>query len=189
MNSDIDDKELVSALADGQLDPGDAPRALQALARDPQARERWEAYHLIGDVLRSPELARPAPSSDFMQRLSQRLADEPIPGRVAADASRAHAANDARFRWKLAAGLASVAAVAVAGWVAAGAWLAQGQPQLAGAPLTRGAMVVTGTDNGPMLRDPRLDELLSAHRQFGGATALQPPAGGLHNATFESPAR
>ncbi|MDU7587859.1 MAG: anti-anti-sigma factor, partial [Acidovorax sp.] len=40
-----------------------------------------------------------------------------------------------------------------------------------------------------MLRDPRLDELLAAHKQFGSTTALQMPAGFLRNATFEAPAR
>ena len=39
-----------------------------------------------------------------------------------------------------------------------------------------------------MLRDPRLDELLAAHRQLGGA-ALQMPSGFLRNATFEGPGR
>ncbi len=40
-----------------------------------------------------------------------------------------------------------------------------------------------------MIRDPRLDEFLAAHRQLGGASALQMPAGFLRNATFEGPNR
>ena len=40
-----------------------------------------------------------------------------------------------------------------------------------------------------MIRDPRLDELMAAHKQFGGTSALQMPAGFLRNATFEGPAR
>jgi sigma-E factor negative regulatory protein RseA len=40
-----------------------------------------------------------------------------------------------------------------------------------------------------MIRDPRLDELLAAHKQFGGASALQMPAGFMRNATIEGPAR
>ena len=40
-----------------------------------------------------------------------------------------------------------------------------------------------------MIRDPRLDQLLAAHRQLGGGTALQAPSGFLRNATFEGPAR
>jgi sigma-E factor negative regulatory protein RseA len=36
-----------------------------------------------------------------------------------------------------------------------------------------------------MIRDPQLDALLAAHKQFGGASALQTPAGCLRNATFQ----
>ncbi len=40
-----------------------------------------------------------------------------------------------------------------------------------------------------MIRDPQLDALLAAHRQFGGATALQTPSGFLRNATFNEGSR
>lgn len=45
------------------------------------------------------------------------------------------------------------------------------------------ALVMT-TDSQIMIRDPQLDALLAAHRQFGGTSALQMPAGFLRNATF-----
>ena len=38
-----------------------------------------------------------------------------------------------------------------------------------------------------MLRDPRLDQLLEAHQQAGGASQM--PSGFLRNATFEGPTR
>jgi len=40
-----------------------------------------------------------------------------------------------------------------------------------------------------MIRDARLDRLLAAHRQLGGATALGTSSGFLRNATFEGPSR
>jgi sigma-E factor negative regulatory protein RseA len=40
-----------------------------------------------------------------------------------------------------------------------------------------------------MIRDPQLDEFMAAHRQLGGASMLQMPAGLVRNATFEGPAR
>ena len=40
-----------------------------------------------------------------------------------------------------------------------------------------------------MLRDPRLDELVAAHRQSRGAAALQMPARFLRNANLEEPQR
>ena len=63
------------------------------------------------------------------------------------------------------------------------------QPQLATAPQQQAAPVLARSEAGVMIRDPRLDELLAAHRQFGGASALQMPAGFVRNATFEGPAR
>lgn len=191
--------EMISALADGQLRGEAFARGVQAAAGDPAAREAWQAYHLIGDVLRSAELAQ-APSPAFMAKLSARLAQEPVPaiesiaatprsmGASAGFSNEREAANDGSFRWKLVAGFASVAAVAAIGWSMAGNLgpSASGQPQLAAAP---GGTVLAGSQQGVMIRDARLDELLAAHRQFGGAAAVQMPAGFVRNATFEGPAR
>jgi sigma-E factor negative regulatory protein RseA len=50
--------------------------------------------------------------------------------------------------------------------------------------------VVVGSDRGDaqvMLRDPRLDQLLEAHRQAAGGAQM--PSGFLRNATFEGAAR
>lgn len=194
-DSKMDDKELVSALADGQLDAHDMARCLQALAADSEARERWDTYHLIGDVLRTPELAACTPSTDFARRVARRLAAEPAPVRQVAEADR-DSANDGRFTWRIrmAAGFASLAVVGLVTWVALGAAQdpaqdlaqvpAQGRLALELMP-PRVGMVVTPSDKGPMLRDPVLDEMLATHRQMGDVTALQAPAAGLHNATFE----
>jgi sigma-E factor negative regulatory protein RseA len=46
--------------------------------------------------------------------------------------------------------------------------------------------VVVQTTQGQVLRDPRLEQLLAEHRQFGGMSALQAPAGFLRNATYDS---
>lgn len=188
-DSRLNDEELVSALADGQLDAQDMARGLDLVAGHPEARYCWNTYHLIGDILRAPDLAATTPSSEFMQRLSLRLAQEPAPVAQAAQPS----ANDDRFAWrfKLAAGFASLAVMALGAWLAVGAAQdpAQGPLQARLATIEsmppRVGMIVTGTDKGPMLRDPALDEMLATHRQLGDVTALQAPAAGLHNATFE----
>jgi sigma-E factor negative regulatory protein RseA len=58
-------------------------------------------------------------------------------------------------------------------------------PSLTALSATR---VMVGNGNPQvMLRDPRLDELLEAHRQAGGASQM--PSGFLRNATFEAPSR
>jgi sigma-E factor negative regulatory protein RseA len=46
--------------------------------------------------------------------------------------------------------------------------------------------VVVQTPHGPVLRDPRLEQLLAQHRQYGGMSALQMPAGFLRDATQQA---
>jgi sigma-E factor negative regulatory protein RseA len=164
---------------------------VELAATDAAAREAWHAYHLIGDVLRSGELADCAPPDRFLSRLQERLRSEQVAieshAAVAVVATR-EAANDGAFRWKLVAGVASVAAVSAIAWTLMGP--APGKPdaaQLAAVPAPAGTML-TGTQRGVMIRDPRLDEFLAAHRQLGGA-ALVAPAGYLRNATFDGQGR
>lgn len=198
-----EDSELISAMADGGLRGEVLARGLQAVERDPQLQRTWDTYHLIGDVLRSPELAQGASSTEFLARLRPALAREsavslateapPVSEAPRASAPNAaqrgypQAANDGSFRWKLVAGLASVAAVAAVGWNLVGLG-DPAQAQLAAAPGQPAAVATVG-QGGLMLRDARLDELMAAHRQFGSATAIQMPSGALRNAAFETPTR
>jgi sigma-E factor negative regulatory protein RseA len=197
--------EMISALADGQLRGEALERVIRTVATDAQARNAWHTYHLIGDVLRSGNLATgTAPASflaGFQVRLEREQAEkpaaaahstEPVPALPLAEpqalVSSAEAANDGNFRWKLVAGFASVAAVAAIGWTTVGDTIRSQQPQMASAPAA--AAVAAAERPAVMIRDPRLDEMLAAHRQLGGgASALQSPAGFLRNATFEGPAR
>lgn len=185
--------ELISALADGQLAGEDFARALAACEADAQALDSWNTYHLIGDVLRSPELGPHAADAAFVARLRMRLSQEPVlvaapeVQHALAGATGREAANDASFPWKMVAGFASVAAVAAIAWNAGAGLLAPAAaPQLARAePATQQLLVVS--EQGTMVRDARTQELLAAHRQLGGTSALQMPSGFLRNATFESP--
>jgi sigma-E factor negative regulatory protein RseA len=186
-------QELISALADGQLHGDAFARAVEAAAQDPIAREAWQAYHLIGDVLRSSDLAGHAAPDRFLAKLQQRLGEENKPvlalhaEAVQASAlARPEAANDASLRWKMAAGFASVAAVAAIGWNMMGSGA---QPGAQLAAVAKPAPVVAASQGGPMIRDAHLDQLLAAHRQLAGAPALQTSGGFLRNATFEGPAR
>ena len=193
----MDNRELISALADGQLQGDALAQGIAAATAGAQATEAWHTYHVIGDVLRSSELAGATPAQEFLARLQESLRAETrpageirpietLPARAAADV-RAPAANDSQ-RWKLVAGFASLAAVAAIGWTVMGGAGEKPGAQLAATPAVMPASgtVLTGTDRGTMIRDERLDKLLAAHR---GATALQSPSGFLRNATFEGPAR
>ncbi|MDP1564869.1 MAG: sigma-E factor negative regulatory protein [Polaromonas sp.] len=201
--------ELISALADGQLASDDFAAVLAVCEADDQALASWNAYHLIGDVLRSPGLASQVSDAAFLTRLRTRLADEPaidarreVPAVSAAvtampgawtDAGR-EASNDSSFRLKLVAGFVSVAAVVAVAWSTGPTLLApSAAPQLAQSTTPQLArpeapqQVLVMSAQGPVVRDARLQQLLAEHKQFGGTSALQMPSGFLRNATFESP--
>lgn len=192
--------ERVCDLVDGHGHDGVSAELLEALLADGQAKRTWHTYHVIGDVLRSAELAPTHDDHAFLQRLEQRLAQEPVRPRAAAAESAVittqdvAGANAAVFRWKMLAGVAGFALVGVVGlnlWTQTGVGVerqiaSQGVPM---PPASSTTLVSAETTAGAMLRDPRLDELMAAHRQLGGHSALQVPAGFLRNATYEGPAR
>lgn len=73
-----DDVDLLSALTDGESTGAEAARTCQRWHHDEQLRSDWHTYHLIGDVLRSDDLARHGSDDErFLQRLRERLAQEP----------------------------------------------------------------------------------------------------------------
>jgi sigma-E factor negative regulatory protein RseA len=174
-----DRRELISALTDGDPQALDAGCALWR--DDPEARRTWHAYHLIGDVMRSSELAsRPARDAAFLAAVRERLAQEPV---VLAP-QPVPAARRRRPMWLMpaaaAAGFVAVAGVLVVvrmsevpagGAVVAGASAAAGGLVRASTEATRPAPPETF---GPMIRDPQLDRLLAAHRgaMVSGAVAV-----------------
>ncbi|MEO5658682.1 MAG: sigma-E factor negative regulatory protein [Polaromonas sp.] len=204
MKSSMINRELLSALADGQLGDEEFAAALDACEHDESALGCWNTYHLIGDVLRlptnSPALMAVDPRLSFLERLNQRLAQEsPIraqlvsvsttfasaaPSRPVAELIhyRGPASNDGNFRWKLVAGVASLAAVSALAWNVSGLLAPASSPQLA---QVFSPQIVVTSAQGPMVRDARLEELLLAHKQFGATSALQESSGFLRNATFE----
>ena len=203
MDKDLNQCEQLSALMDGELE-GEALAEALRLAHGEESQATWELYHLVGDVLRSPELAAHA-SSPLLGRLREQLAQEPAAARVPlvlqseSPVVSVHvpqpAANASVFRWKMVAGFASLAAVVAVAWNMAGTGDLGGAagPQLAQVPVQTApvvavnanpvAPVVVAGEQGPVLRDPRLEELMEAHRQAGGMSALQMPAGFLRDAT------
>ncbi|MDO9277621.1 MAG: sigma-E factor negative regulatory protein [Polaromonas sp.] len=193
-NTVIVDDDRISALADGELRGEAFTQALASCERDPALLARWHDYHLIGDVLRSPDLLATRSVSPFLTRLQSRLAHEALqpvaqtgdsPLTPAALPVPLHAAaNDAVFRWKVLASVASMAAVAVMVWTLALPTSSTGS-QLAQIPASTDAVVVA-SPQGAMLRDAQLEELLAAHKQVGGNSALQMPSGFLRNATFQT---
>lgn len=197
-------RELLSALADGQLGDEEFTAALDACEDDKSALGCWNTYHLIGDALRlttnSPALMAVDPQLSFLGRLNLRLAQElPIRAQLVSVSPtsaaplqpvaelihhRGPASNDGNFRWKLVAGVASLAAVSALAWNVSGLLAPASSPQLA---QVFSPQIVVTSAQGPMVRDARLEELLLAHKQFGATSALQESSGFLRNATFEVP--
>lgn len=192
--------EQLSALIDGEIQATELDAVLFALAEDPQHETTCQRYQLIGDLLRGKETIAGTSPQAFVSGVRARLQVEPLqpPRSVVQPHPALPAANDAVFRWKLVAGAASVAAVVAVSWsllgvapgsnpVVPGPQLVQAtpgaQPVVAGQP---SAVVVVNTAQGPVIRDARLEELLAEHRQYGGMSALQMPAGFLRDATHQS---
>jgi sigma-E factor negative regulatory protein RseA len=195
---DCSSPEMLSALFDGQAG---FEKVLENLPQEasPSLYSDWNCYQLIGDAMRHSSTANslgadPAFLQRVSARLSQEVVDKPAVSPVAiwgaVAAPSAQAANDQQFRWKMVAGFASLSAVAVLAWALTGSLAGSSggasAPQLAQGD-TAPALVVASPE-GPMIRDPRLEELLSAHKQMGG-TSLQVPTGFVRNAGFEAPSR
>lgn len=200
MSTEDSTRQRLSAFADGQ-DRG-AEEATRQWSRDSQARQDWHDWHLIGDVLRSEELAS-APGHDeaFLASLRQRLQSEPAV--LAPGLAGAGGATGLR-RWRTpmtaaaaAAGVAAVAVVVLAlqGVTADGPALtalpsaatqapsavvpvAQTPPGAAAPAAQASSAQPWPSGTGPVIRDPRLDEALRAQRQ-GGATPAPAGSGGV----------
>ncbi|MBK7529562.1 sigma-E factor negative regulatory protein [Piscinibacter sp.] len=195
--------EEFSALVDGELGPDGVVRACASWRSDARSRQTWHAYHLIGDVLRSDDLAsRPARDVDFLNRLRERLADEPVvlaPSAVpAVSAVPVIAGRRALRHWRAGAAVAA-GFVAVAGvLVVMRSPAPQMAPELARAPMASPVVPVAAdagveqaayVTDGRVMRDARLDRYLAAHQQFAGASALGVPSAFLRSATTDASKR
>ncbi|WP_170200680.1 sigma-E factor negative regulatory protein, partial [Ideonella azotifigens] len=69
----------LSALSDGEADGRELRLSVDAWRQDPELRASWHCYALIGDVLRSDDLASaPKQDASFLTALRSKLAQEPV---------------------------------------------------------------------------------------------------------------
>lgn len=196
--ADVDDPGwLMSALADGEAGAAELDRCCQLWAAEASVQRCWHDYHLIGDVLRSQDLAsRPRHDQAFVRRLSARLDIEPA---VLAPAPLGRAATPPRRRRAVPVALAaSVMALgtAVAVWsnlddpttpaMLAATPAAATVPTLAALPAAAAPAAVAQTaaaadENVPtgtrLVRDAQLDRYLRAHRDYAAALPGSLPGG------------
>lgn len=195
--------EALSALVDGEAAREGVMQACTAWRSDAELRQTWHAYQLIGDVLRSDDLAsQPARDEQFLQRLRARLAEEPVVLAPQPVEAVSLAAGRSARRWRTGAAVAA-GFVAVAGVLVA---LQMPSPEptasvaRAPSPIVP-ATAVTSTfaepagdhavlvTDGKLIRDARLDRYLAAHQRFAGASALGVPSSFLRSATTDAAQR
>lgn len=195
----------VSAWLDGEADDAQWAALWTESARQ-DTLATWHRYHVIGDVLRAsaPALGQQAPQ-DFLAAVRAHLpahpplqvVQPPETSSVASPASaapRPDAANDAVFRWKWVAGLASLSAVLAVAWsvlgtaapaatgnLPAGQWAVQSPGVIEPGSTT----LLVDSPQGLVMRDLQLERLMAEHRQYGAVSALQVPAGFVRNATHD----
>ncbi len=149
----------ISAWMDGD-DQSSMPDCLKTM----HGRETWQMYHLIGDVLRTPELAH-LPSSAFSKRLSDAIADEPTI--LAPAAARANRPATWMRRYGLPS-FAMAAAVASVVWVARPFFI----PEMSA---THSQVASSAPLNMLASRDDTasVQNYINAHRQIAGPTAVR----------------
>jgi sigma-E factor negative regulatory protein RseA len=192
------DAERLSALLDGELDDAQTAAACARWQGDTAARSRWHSYGLIGDALRSDELAHTSTAGDaaFLLGVRERLAHEPVPiGRASAigrnttdrGASAAAARRQLR-RWTTPIGVAAgVLMVAGLAWtLRPDAGIADPAAQLAAAgaahhepqnrPLADAMAVPAAPDRAVVaaVDDAELQPYLRVHRFYAGQSSAGP---------------
>jgi sigma-E factor negative regulatory protein RseA len=157
----------ISAWMDGDENT-DMPEHL----RSDQGRATWELYHLIGDALRTPELAMPVAHS-LQQKISLALREEPAIIAVAKPVVATHMHSDlaakksTRFWGKSVwPGVAMAAAVASVIWVAKPFLLPEfSSPteQVADVTIDQPLRATEVAFNAPVVRD-----YVNTHREMSG---------------------
>lgn len=167
-------RQKLSALMDGDCDDSQAAGACGLWRSNPSARECWHTYHLIGDVMRSEELAH-APQRDaaFLSSLRSRLAEEPVP--LAPGQAVQSPPLASRWRGWMAPAAAAAGFVAVAGVLLVTRVAGPAGPAAAVPMAAAGSSPDLRVVNGQLVRDARLDRYLAAHRQVSVGAAVQVP--------------
>lgn len=177
--------ELLSSLMDGETSAEEALALLELLCSDDELRGQWVDYHVVGDALRSNEVAA-SHSTAFCARVARSLAKEP-----ALVAPRMTERGQVTLRRFLAPGLAIAASVAALGFVAVPLLRAPAVPavqQAATEPVpvtlpaegTRRAAVTVANARS-------LQAYLAAHRELTTGAALPRSTPYLRTTPVEQP--
>jgi sigma-E factor negative regulatory protein RseA len=170
-------KETVSALYDGELDATDMERMCARLKDEPELREAWDTYSLIGDALRGNA------GGSLPVTFSGRLAAEPT---VLAPRPSVLPMTPRRATRVALSAAAGVAAIAFVGMMAfpmlkqenvvppmATATTGPLQQQQATSTAVAAAAVAQPPQRANAVASPAVRDYLLAHQRFSPALALQ----------------
>ena len=202
IETEVDDT-LLSALADGELSAVEVDQACALWRGDAVACGMWHNYQLIGDVLRSDDLASsPGHDRSLFERIRTVLASQPVvlAPTIRDQRERVEPAMGHRLGsqgrhpvWAWAAVMAG-GLVVLCSWVLTrepvevdGGFLADSSPRApvavaasAAENLGGGQQVMSSAAiNAVLVRDPQLDPYLTAHKNFLSVSVLGNPSGSL----------
>jgi len=160
LNVSIDEVSVsISAWMDG-----DEQASMPEVLKTEQGKETWQLYHLIGDALRTPELALP-PATEFSSRVAQAIAAEPTILAPHSLPANDNASWMRRYGWP---SFAMAAAVASVVWVARPFFVPEMVNQTAQVAVTSPSSVVASS------LDPSVvQSYVSAHRQVSGPASVR----------------
>lgn len=207
----------LSALMDGELEADALDALCDDWRREPDLRMRWHSYQLLGDVLRSEDLASTASrDAAFLQRVRLQLEAEPVvlapqalPVPALAPSAAGVLSSRPRRAWRNSAAVAAGFVVVAVGAVslmrppsvvietaavpvqapAATVFPAQGLSVVTSGRQDSNTGPSSSALNGNLIRDARLDQYLAAHQQLAGGSLLGGHAAFLRQAATDAPRR
>lgn len=153
-------KQKVSALMDGELCGDEAEVLLGRIKHDPEARQGWLDYHLIGDVLRQPDYI----PNDIKASFFERLHIEPT---VLAP----HAKRSSRASFIAMSAVASIMAMAFLAWtsVQINSEPVMQQAQQRSTSVRTASLPISGN----LPANDSINDYLLAHQEFSPGTDVQ----------------
>ncbi len=180
-------KEEISALMDGEVDERQMHQYFRELRNDPECRDCWDQYHLIGDTLRNnlpPNINR-----NFVSNISQAIANEELPAPSAPPVKQQAKSKSRHPIANPLTGFALAASVAVVAFLGVGMITVDEQitgPSVASAPAPIAPIAQTPPQSdirtvqaqkGIIIQpavESKLLNYLDSHRNVAGTAAMSP---------------
>jgi sigma-E factor negative regulatory protein RseA len=168
----VPSRQQLSALIDGELAREDVARLCQDWRDDAELQEAWHAWSVVGDVMRSQELAAAVPRDrPLLAAIQARLAQEPVVLAPQAAPGLSH-----RLGWRMPAAMAAGCAMVVGAlWVSSQpadlpeVWQALRGPSAQ--DVVRAAASASSADGW------KTADYVQAHRQYAHVPGLATPDG------------